>query len=66
MEELTRDVHGGLQLMVQGARTTVDRWRRRVMAAEDSEADGDEDLLFCVASVPRKWTERKRLFDPGG
>eukprot|EP01050_Picozoa_sp_SAG11_P058747 SAG11_NODE_37695_length_255_cov_1.884615_1_plen_46_part_01 len=46
MAELARAVPGGLQLMVQGARTAADRWRRRVMAAEDDEAEDEEGLLF--------------------
>eukprot|EP01050_Picozoa_sp_SAG11_P000484 SAG11_NODE_15_length_26319_cov_13.810564_9_plen_177_part_00 len=52
MEERTKEVLGGLQLIVQEARAAVGRWQRRVMAAEDSdEEDSDEeddDLMFYV------------------
>ena len=47
---------GGLQLMVQEARAAVDRWQRRVTAAEDSDglllfddmlADAEDCLSTC-------------------
>eukprot|EP01050_Picozoa_sp_SAG11_P032446 SAG11_NODE_10557_length_821_cov_21.145429_1_plen_98_part_10 len=47
MEERTKEVLGGLQLMVQEARAAVGRWQRRVMAVEDSDEE-DDDLLFHV------------------
>eukprot|EP01050_Picozoa_sp_SAG11_P002014 SAG11_NODE_97_length_16960_cov_22.407405_8_plen_63_part_00 len=47
MEERTKEVLGGLQLMVQEARAAVGRWQRRVMATEDSDEE-DDDLLFYV------------------
>ena len=47
MDTRTREVLGGLQLMVQEARAAAGRWQRRVMAAEDSGAE-DDGLLDYV------------------
>ena len=64
MEERTKEVLGGLRLMVQEARAAVGRWRRRVMVAEDSDEE-DDDLLFYVddmlADAPQNPSPRVQL-----